>query len=344
MERDFLGINAKLKLEMESPPPRDEAKAPNSATYGNTGSQWNFTNKEQPRHFLSFTRQQEGQSSQFSPLTFKRSLVLDTDRSHQSQSTTQYVTEIRPAYANLGPFGSASTSLTPRTGPFVGLYHAREVPKHLPQQLTIFYGGSVSVFDNVPLDKAKEIMSLANKASSIPCTPTPALQQPTKLLSKSASFSGGIVTGPNPKPTQKADHVFEPVMLPPPVLTQISITPHASPGSSPMSVVTTESLKSGPRSDAPVTTAATVSPASPNVPRAIPQARKASLARFLEKRKERVIAANPYPSTTKSAEDLPSKSSSTDVTFSSNNNKSLCAGPPKINCYREEYPSTKLEI
>lgn len=34
-------------------------------------SQWHFTNREQPQHFLSFATQQEGQSSKFSPSTFQ---------------------------------------------------------------------------------------------------------------------------------------------------------------------------------------------------------------------------------------------------------------------------------
>ncbi|XP_078159976.1 protein TIFY 6b-like isoform X1 [Carex rostrata] len=350
MERDFLGINAKPKLE--SPQRRDEGRGPasSSATYGNAASQWQFTNMEQPQHFLSFATRQEGESSKFSPSSFQpiptqRVLVLDTNQLHLSQSTPQYISETMAPYVNQRPSGRASTSLSPRNAPFVGLYQPREVPKQLPSQLTIFYQGSVSVFDNIPLDKAKEIMSLANKASSTPCTPNPTFEQPTKALFKSASFSGGIPVSSKPKQTQRPDHVFEPVMLPPSVSTQMSLAPQAPAGSSSMSAITNESLTTGPScSVAPVNTAVMVSTTAPDVPRAIPQARKASLARFLEKRKERVIAAMPYPSTAKSAEVIPSKSSSTDLTLSSNNDELSLAGSPKIKNSSQEFPSTKLEI
>lgn len=112
--------------------------------------------------------------------------------------------------------------------------------------------------------KAKEIMSVANKASSTPCTPNPTFEQQTKPLSKSASFSGGIVISSKLKPNQKFDHVFEPVMLPPSVSTQISLTPPGPAGSSSMSAVTNDNLTMGPRSDAP---AVMVSTAGPNVAR-----------------------------------------------------------------------------
>jgi hypothetical protein len=106
-------------------------------------------------------------------------------------------------------------------------------------------------------------MSLADKASSTPCTPT-TFEQPSKHLSKSASSSGGIVINSKPKPTQKLDHVFEPVKLPPSVSTQISLTPPGPARSSSMSAVTNENLPMGPHSDAP---AVMVSTAAPNVPR-----------------------------------------------------------------------------
>ncbi|URE42439.1 TIFY [Musa troglodytarum] len=82
-----------------------------------------------------------------------------------------------------------------------------------PSQLTIFYGGSVIVYDNVSSDMAREIMLLASSRN------------------------------------------------------------HAAAASTPVSL----------------------SPATTNSPRAIPLSRKASLARFVEKRKQRVINYKPYP-------------------------------------------------
>uniref|UniRef100_A0A453KSK7 Uncharacterized protein n=1 Tax=Aegilops tauschii subsp. strangulata TaxID=200361 RepID=A0A453KSK7_AEGTS len=87
---------------------------------------------------------------------------------------------------------------------------------------------------------------------------------------------------------------------------------------------------------------------------AVPQARKASLARFLEKRKERVTTTAPYPSakspmessdTVGSANDNNSKSSScTEIAFSSNHEESLRLGRPRNISFSGESPSTKLHI
>lgn len=102
----------------------------------------------------------------------------------------------------------------------------------------------------------------------------------------------------------------------------------------------------------PVTLASTT--AASIMPRAVPQARKASLARFLEKRKERVTTTAPYPSakspmessdTVGSANDNNSKSSScTEIAFSSNHEESLRLGRPRNISFSGESPSTKLHI
>jgi jasmonate ZIM domain-containing protein len=43
----------------------------------------------------------------------------------------------------------------------------REQEKKEKQQLTIFYGGKVLVFDDFPADKAKDLMQIASKGSPV---------------------------------------------------------------------------------------------------------------------------------------------------------------------------------
>uniref|UniRef100_A0A0D9VV37 Protein TIFY n=1 Tax=Leersia perrieri TaxID=77586 RepID=A0A0D9VV37_9ORYZ len=115
---------------------------------------------------------------------------------------------------------------------------AREQEK---QQLTIFYGGKVLVFDGFPAEKAKDLMQMASKSSST--------AQKSALL-------------PSSTPATVTDS------------TKVSTVP-------------------APASVLPVTQANTQKPVRPNAAD-LPQARKASLHRFLEKRKDRLQAKAPY--------------------------------------------------
>lgn len=107
---------------------------------------------------------------------------------------------------------------------------AREPEK---RQLTIFYGGKVLVFDDFPAEKAKDLMQMASKGSSV-------AQNPGLLPSPTVA----TVTGS----------------------TKIAAVPAA-----PIAVVNTQKRAAD-----------------------IPQAPKASLRRFLEKRKDRLTAKAPY--------------------------------------------------
>ncbi|CAA6664817.1 unnamed protein product [Spirodela intermedia] len=120
-------------------------------------------------------------------------------------------------------------------------------PSGAAAQLTIFYAGSINVFDD-----ARAIMLLASNVSrmNLADVPIPAVE-PTKVVSS------------------------------PPIS-------RAQSGSS--------SNISDDLSSAPTASATSGGGAAAATLRAVPQARKASLARFLEKRKERVSSAQPYPS------------------------------------------------
>lgn len=137
-------------------------------------------------------------------------------------------------------------------------FHARCIPASSPAslsaQLTLFYGGTVNVYDNVPADKAQAIMSLAGSSNP---WPVKELSSP----SMQALNMPGVVTSP-----------FNRFQVPKDRQTQ--------------------ELSS------------LLVPCQAVVPKALPLARKASLARFLEKRKERIRLMAPY-SVKENCQDLP---------------------------------------
>lgn len=118
-----------------------------------------------------------------------------------------------------------------------------------PDQLTIFYGGMMKVYDGISPEKAQAIMFLA----------------------------GNLATGDAPQ--QRAQPCSD-------VSSPMSVSSHA-----------VDQLFGGPAN-----TNRVMSSLGQAMQSAIPQARKASLARFFEKRKERVMASAPY-SLSKNTED-----------------------------------------
>jgi jasmonate ZIM domain-containing protein len=126
---------------------------------------------------------------------------------------------------------------------------AREQEKKEKQQLTIFYGGKVLVFDDFPAEKAKDLMKLASRGSPV--------IQDVGLPQSSA-------------PATVTDNSKVQKVLPVPV--------------NPLPAA---------QADAP-------KPARPNVSD-MPIARKASLHRFLEKRKDRLNAKMPYQTSQEAA-------------------------------------------
>lgn len=145
-----------------------------------------------------------------------------------------------------------------------------------PAQLTIFYGGMVNVYDDISPEKAQAIMFLAGNGASVTTPQTrvqPQVATPSPINVQACSISSPMSVSSHP-------------------IGQSSGGP-------------TNNKDEGVKTVAPATkvdTPRVINSLEQVMQSAVPQARKASLARFLEKRKERVMASAPY-SINKSASD-----------------------------------------
>jgi len=154
----------------------------------------------------------------------------------EQQQQGQGITLARPPLANAG--SSSRSGMLPMSSP----------PAN-PGQLTIFYGGSVCVYDSVPPEKAQAIMLIA-------------------AASAAASKSNGTAA------------VKPPVMMPMTSAVQAMLTRSLS--------LQSTSVATGQHH-------ALADPSSISKLQAdLPIARRHSLQRFLEKRRDRVVSKAPY--------------------------------------------------
>lgn len=139
-------------------------------------------------------------------------------------------------------------------------------------QLTIFYGGHVNVYNNIPFDRAEAIMHLAAKGDSMP------LNESTPPLGVSH-----VLAAPGfRQPATAAENLCFNAQMRAPVLFAADQASQSGPLGNGQFECPTPNIPSTATSPQPV------------VPRALPLARKASLARFLEKRKERMQMLSPF--------------------------------------------------
>ncbi|XP_011070587.1 protein TIFY 7 isoform X2 [Sesamum indicum] len=164
-------------------------------------------------------------------------------------------------------------------------------PSSIPSQMTIFYGGTVNVFDDISPEKAQAIMFLAGNG----CVPANVAQ--TKLQ----------MQAPAPKlPAADRFLVNQSLSMSPGsgLPSPISVSSHPVDRSG-VPAVNNDDVKVSKTVGMPTTLVNRIEPprlissrgsvaATAMISSAVPQSRKASLARFLEKRKERVMSAAPY--------------------------------------------------
>ncbi|XP_039054748.1 protein TIFY 6B-like [Hibiscus syriacus] len=159
-----------------------------------------------------------------------------------------------------------------------------------PAQLTIFYAGEVNVFDDITPEKAQAIMFLAGSNSAYPKAQVQApILKPVQVESVPANhiINTQLNSGTSSPHAVSAQSGSGSTSTEDQMICKTSETPTLS---TPIS-----------RFEPPMLANSMGSVAATGMMPSIPQARKASLARFLQKRKERVMnAASPYNSFKKS--------------------------------------------
>eukprot|EP00252_Welwitschia_mirabilis_P004375 TRINITY_DN14727_c0_g1_i1.p1 TRINITY_DN14727_c0_g1~~TRINITY_DN14727_c0_g1_i1.p1 ORF type:complete len:454 (-),score=96.23 TRINITY_DN14727_c0_g1_i1:312-1673(-) len=190
-------------------------------------------------------------------------------------------------------FGHSAFSLPVMNMPSTNPSATGGPEKKTTAQLTIFYAGTVHVYDDIPADKAQALMSLAGSESSF--SGKTGNSSPESSTSPISVGTHVLAAQTSPLLTVQSLNIMSPK-----VPTSENMQIAAMQTSQPNSGVTSGGIKTTERNEscdnpqiAPKPHVVNAIRPTPLAPR-VPIARKASLARFLEKRKERALSAAPY--------------------------------------------------
>ncbi|XP_062027395.1 protein TIFY 6B isoform X4 [Rosa rugosa] len=329
MERDFLGLSSKKTCVTVKDEANDEPKNSVVTRSSNSGMQWSFSNKVSALpQFLSFTAPQEEMSRKGVHDTSSFMTISTADAFESSRKSSSGVIQKNMVGSTIKPQPLAGVpiltpvSALPSKSSVVGTTDLRNASNSsgVPAQLTIFYAGTVNVYHDISPEKAQAIMLLAGNGSSPAHSKLPSTAQ-VQTPFPSPSTGDGFF--------RNQSHIASSISG---LASPLSVTSHASSRprgafsssnaltvSKPVATSVSSINHSEPSKVAAQSVMTNLIPAVP-----VPQARKASLARFFEKRKERMTSTLPYNLSKKSPDR--STPGSEGVTFSFNSSGSC---PPQ---------------
>ncbi|XP_057482408.1 protein TIFY 6B-like isoform X4 [Actinidia eriantha] len=327
MERDFLGLNLKDSVVVVKEEAVEGCKDSEFVAFSGSGVQWPLSNKVSALpHFMSFKAQEEKMVKSVSDLHTSSGYMgisadgFDNTRKHplgemqvlpavnQPISVSMGSPFFKPHFTGAGQNFSGATmkqqllggisATAPHSGlPSLGSAAETTEPwfssksSTTPTQLTIFYGGTVNVFDDISPEKAQAIMFLAGNGSTTASNMAQPRTQVQVPASKQAGGDGFLVNHPSNAPPGSGFSSPMSVSSHP-----VGLSGNGCPTNDEVMAVKPIGVPSTPLSQADTKAVTSLGPlaATTMIPSAVPQARKASLARFLEKRKERSMSSAPY--------------------------------------------------